>query len=222
MTVATSAVSLTRRPDRRTVALGVGAALLAPAAFARAGRTKVVTILGDSVTAGLGLAAADALPAQLGLALNRLGAPAAVRAAGVSGDTTADGLARVGFSVQSDTDICLIELGGNDLLQGVDPKAVRANLTAIVRSLKARKIGVVLTGMVAPAMLGPSYAKAFGAVFPAVAHAEHVTLYSFLLSGVALNSHLNQRDSIHPNAQGVKIIAAQLAPVVARALKAHA
>ena len=221
MRVATPAVRLTRPLDRRTVALSVGIALLAPHAFARASRTKVVTILGDSVTAGLGLAAADALPAQLGLALKRLGAPAEVRAAGVSGDTTADGLARVGFSVQDDTDVCLIELGGNDLLQGVDPRTVRANLTAIIRSLKARKIGVVLTGMVAPAMLGPSYAKEFGAVFPAVAHAEHVTLYSFLLNGVALNSRLNQRDSIHPNAQGVKIIAAQLAPVVARALKAR-
>jgi acyl-CoA thioesterase-1 len=209
------------RPSRRAMTLGLAAALLAPPAFARAGRTPVVTVLGDSVTAGLGLAAADALPAQLSVALAHLGSPVLVRAAGVSGDTTADGLARVGFSVQDDTDVCLVALGGNDLLQGVDPKVVQANLLAIVRKLKARRIPVVVAGMVAPPMLGAAYAREFDAVFPAVARAEHVTLYPFLLDGVALNSRLNQRDSIHPNAQGVKVIAARLAPVVARALKAR-
>ena len=207
--------------SRRAALTGLAVLFVAPSAIA-AGRAKIITVLGDSITAGLGLPAADALPAQLGASLEQLGVTAVVRGAGVSGDTTADGLARIGFSVQSDTDVCLVELGGNDLLQGVDPKTVKANLTAIVRALKARRIGVVLTGMQAPQLLGPSYAKEFSDVFPAVAHAEHVTLYSFLLNGVALNSHLNQHDSIHPNAQGVKIIAARLAPVLARALKARA
>jgi len=208
--------------SRRLVLSGLGGMFglaLAPAGLAAAANARIVTVLGDSITAGYGLAAADALPAQLALAMARLGTPAQVRAAGVSGDTSADGLARVGFSVQSDTQLCVVALGGNDLLQGVDPKTVHDNLTAIVRQLKARGIGVVLAGMRAPPAIGASYAKAFDAVFPAVARAERVTLYPFLLDGVASDGRLNQRDGIHPNAAGVRIIAGRLAPVVSRALK---
>jgi acyl-CoA thioesterase-1 len=178
-------------------------------------------VLGDSITAGLGLRAADALPAQLGAALARLGVMAQVRGAGVSGDTTADGLARVDFSVQADTDVCLVALGGNDLLQGRDPDAVRADLTAIVRRLKARRIGVVLAGLRAPPARSASYAKTFDAVFPAVARTERVALYPFLLDGVALDPRLNQKDAIHPNPAGVRIIAQRLAPALAKALKAR-
>ncbi|HEY1752268.1 MAG TPA: GDSL-type esterase/lipase family protein [Caulobacteraceae bacterium] len=209
-----------RSPDpffiRRALLLGLAAGAAAPA-FAATGR--VVTILGDSITAGLGLPAAAALPAQLGAALARLGAPATVRGAGVSGDTSADGLARVDFSVQADTAVCVVALGGNDLLQGVDPKATRANLTAIVRRLKARRIGVVLAGLTAPRAVGAGYARDFGALFPAVAAAEHTPLYPDLLAGVG--PALRQGDGIHPNAAGVKLIAARLAPVVARALRAR-
>ena len=137
----------------------------------------------------------------------------------MSGDTTADGLARVDFSVQSDTDVCLVALGGNDLLQGVDPRDMKTNLLAIVERLKARRIGVVLAGMAAPPERSRSYAQAFDAVFPAVAKAEHVDLYPFLLAGVAMHGELNQRDGIHPTPRGVKIIANGLAPVVAHALE---
>jgi acyl-CoA thioesterase I len=201
---------------RRTLIAALAASLASPALAAR---PKVVTILGDSITAGLGLPAAAALPVQLGAALARLGLPAVVRGAGVSGDTTADGLARLDFSVQPDTDVCLVALGGNDLLQGLDPKAVHANLDAIVRRLKARRIGVVLAGVAAPRAVGAGYARDFGAVFPAVAHAEGAALYPDLLAGVG--PALRQGDGIHPNAAGVKIIAAGLAPVVARALKSR-
>jgi acyl-CoA thioesterase-1 len=203
----------------RRAALGVlaGSAVARPSwAWAK---TPIVTILGDSITAGLGLSAADALPAQLQAALRAHGVLAQVRGAGVSGDTTADGLARVDFSVQSDTDVCLVALGGNDLLQGVDPHDMKANLLAIVARLKARRIGVVLAGMAAPPERSRSYAQAFDAVFPAVAKAEHVALYPFLLAGVAMRGDLNQRDGIHPNPRGAKIIANGLAPVVARALE---
>src|SRR6202035_4237986 len=172
------------------------------------------TILGDSITAGLGLPAAAALPAQLAAALARLGSPATVRGAGVSGDTSADGLARLDFSVQADTDVCLVALGGNDLLQGLDPKTTRANLAAIVRRLKARRMAVVLAGMTAPRAVGAGYARDFGAVFPAVARAERTPLYPDLLAGIGPG--LRQRDGIHPNATGVKIIATGLAPLVAR------
>jgi len=109
-----------------------------------AARIPVITLLGDSITAGYGLAAADALPAQLQAALAHIGVQAQVRGAGVSGDTTADGLARVDFSVQADSALVLVELGGNDLLQGIEPAAVKTSLTAIVQRLKARHLPVVI------------------------------------------------------------------------------
>ena len=209
------------RLGRRTLLAGFAASLAGPALAMPApmGRWPVVTMLGDSITAGLGLPAAAALPAQLELGLTRLGTPATVRGAGVSGDTTADGLARLDFSVQGDTDVCVVALGGNDLLQGVDPKRVRANLDAIVKRLKARRIGVVLAGQSAPRAVGAGYARDFDAVFPAVARAAAVPLYPDLLAGVG--PALRQADGVHPNAAGVKVIVAGLAPIVAKALRAR-
>ena len=125
------------------------------------------------------------------------------------------------FSIQPDTSLCLVALGGNDLLQGVDPKVVQANLTAIVRWLKARRYKVLIAGMRAPKAIGAGYAREFDAVFPAVAKGQHVGLYPYLLDGVGGDPRLNQADHIHPNPAGVKIIAQHLAPVVARALAAH-
>lgn len=196
--------------------------LLVAGGPALAARAKVVTVLGDSITAGYGLPAAQALPAQLHLALTRLGVPNVVRAAGVSGDTTAGGLARVDFSVRKDTDVAVVALGANDLLQGQDPKRTRANLDGILRKLQARRIGVVLTGVTAPVEIGGGYARDFNAVFPALARAHGVPLYANLLDGVARNPSLNQNDGIHPNARGAAIIAGRLAPVVAKALSARA
>ena len=208
-----TSLSLTRR------AVLTAALVLPGFAQAAAGGRKVVTMLGDSITAGFGLPAADALPAQLQAALKALGKTVIVRGAGVSGDTTAGGLARVGFSVQSDTDVCVIALGGNDVLQGWSPQTTKANLEAIVKKLKARKIRVVLTGLSAPGDLGGEFAREFSAVFPQVAKAEKVAIYPNLLAGVLLDERYNQADGIHPNAAGVKIIAKRLAPVVAAALK---
>jgi acyl-CoA thioesterase-1 len=211
---------MSRAPDRffirRALVLGIAASAATPAVAAR---KRVVTILGDSITAGLGLPAAAALPAQLGLALARLGTSVVARGAGVSGDTSEDGLGRLNFSVQADTDVCLVALGGNDLLQGREPKAMQANLTAIVQRLKARRMAVVLAGLTAPRTIGAGYARDFDAVFPAVARAEHVPFYPDLLAGIGPG--LRQGDGIHPNATGVKIIAKGLAPVVAKALKAR-
>ena len=204
--------------SRRRAAFGALAAALAGPVFAAPGR-PVITILGDSITAGLGLPAAAALPAQLEKALAGQRVTARVRGAGVSGDTSAAGLARVDFSVQADTRLAIVALGGNDLLQGLDTTATRANLTAIVRRLKARKIKVLLVGVAAPRAVGAGYAHDLDAVFPAVARAQAVPLYPNLLAGVGQNPVLNQRDGIHPNAAGVAVIAAHLAPVVARALR---
>lgn len=177
----------------------------------------VVAILGDSITAGYGLPAREALPAQLEAALAAAGTPVRVRAAGVSGDTTAGALARVDFSIQDDTDLCVVALGGNDLLQGIEPARMRANLEAIITGLKARNIPVLLAGMQAPPSYG-AYATDFAAVFEGLARDHDIPLYPFLLDGVALDPALNQDDGIHPNAAGVEVIAQRLAPVVAGAL----
>jgi acyl-CoA thioesterase-1 len=204
---------------RRSVLGLIGAATVSPAL---ANHGRVVTILGDSITAGFGLPAREALPARLELSLARLGTPAEVRAAGVSGDTTANGLARLDFSVQSDTDLCVVALGGNDLLQGLEARATRANLTAIVVRLKARHIGVLIAGLVAPGAIGAGYARDFNAVFPTVAKTQGVPLYPDLLAGVAGRKDLIQADGVHPNARGADLIAQRLAPFVVHNLGARA
>jgi acyl-CoA thioesterase-1 len=206
-------------PQPLTRRLLLAAILTLPAGQVFAAPGKVVTIFGDSITAGYGLPAADALPAQLQIALAKIGAPALVRGAGVSGDTTAGGAARVDYSVQADTRVCIVALGGNDLLRGLDPAMTRANLDRILKRLKQRRIRTILAGIAAPRELGAGYARDFNAIFPALARANGVPLYPDLLHGVGRDPALNQKDGIHPNARGVRIIADNLAPLVARALK---
>ncbi|HEY2752629.1 arylesterase [Phenylobacterium sp.] len=203
------------RISRRGVLI---AGLAALPARALAARGQVVTILGDSITAGLGLTAQAALPAQLHLALEKLGVHNVVRGAGVSGDTSGDGANRVDFSVQPDTAVVVVALGGNDLLQGIDPRTTRANLERILVRLKQRHMGVVLAGLHAPPELGRGYAHDFDAVFTGLAKVHGVVLYPDLLAGVGRNPAMNQGDAIHPNARGVQVIAAKLAPVVAQEL----
>ena len=200
----------------RRLLLAGSLVLVAGAAEAK---VPVVTILGDSLTAGYGLQAKDAIPAQLQIALKALGVSAVVRPAGVSGDTSADGLARADFSVKPDTDLAIVALGGNDLLQGVEPAVTRANLAAIVAKLKARRIPVLLVGVKAPPAMGQGYARDFDAVVPEVARKEAVAAYPDLLGKVALDHALNQGDGVHPNPRGVKIVAQRLAPAVAAVLK---
>ena len=195
-----------------------GLALLPAAPALAQPKPRIVTVLGDSITAGLGLPRQQALPAMLEAELKRLGKSVRVRGAGVSGDTSAAGLARVDFSVQSDTSVCVVAFGGNDLLQGLDPKRTSSNLDRIIGKLQARRIKVVLAGMAPPPALGRSYARDFSAIFPALARKHGVVLYPNLLAGVGGIPRLNQRDGIHPNAEGVRIIVRGLAPVVARAL----
>jgi acyl-CoA thioesterase-1 len=205
-------------PTRRQVLvvlplLVAGAASAAPA-------PPVVTVLGDSITAGYGLPAAAALPAQLEAALRSRGVRARVRAAGVSGDTSAGGLARLDFSVQPDTAVCVVALGANDLLQGIEPRETRANLDRIVKRLKARGIAVVLAGARAPGRALGAYGREFDQVFAAVAQANRVALAPGLLAGVIDRPAMKQADGLHPNAAGARLIAARLAPVVAKALAA--
>jgi len=212
--------SMSDHPTRRAL---VGAALaaplaLGPAALAAAPRSPVVTLLGDSLSSGFGLPASDALPAQLQRELRALGVSAQVRGAAVAGSTTAGGLRRVD-TVRADTDVCVVALGGNDLLTFLPPAQTRANLDGIVRRLKAKGVGVVLAGLQAPAELG-AYARSFNDIFPSVAQSQRVTLHRSLLEGVLLDSRYNLPDLVHPNAAGVRIIARRLAPTVAAALRA--
>ena len=203
----------------------VAGALLALGGGAHAAQpdgTLVVTMLGDSLTAGYGLNAREAIPARLQAALRAAGLKVLVRAAGVSGDTSADGLARADFSVRPDTDLCLVVLGGNDLLQGVEPQQMKANLDGIVRKLKARRIAPMLVGLKAPPAMGADYAREFDAVVPDLGKTEHVPAYPDLLGKVALDRDLNQGDGIHPNPKGVQLVVARLAPAVAAALKSEA
>ena len=204
-----------RFPSRRRFLIGLGLVTQ----IAAAPKTPVLTLLGDSNTAGLGLPARDAMPAQLQAALGRLGVPAVVRAAGVSGDTSGGGLARVGFSVAKDTQVCVVALGGNDLLQGVEPARTKANLRGVLQMLKARGVRAVLVGVGAPPMIGTAYAREFNAIYPTLAREFSVPLYANILAGVGGNQALMQRDGIHPNAAGARRIGEALAPIVAKVLK---
>lgn len=181
----------------------------------------IITLFGDSISAGYGLSISEALPSRLEAALVALGILATVVGAGVDGDTTADGLARLDGSLRTDTDLCVVALGANDLMQGLPPRQIMTALDAIVTALKAKGIDVLLCGMRAPPWLA-TYAPAFDAVFPAVAAGQHIPLYPFLLDGVALDPRYNQSDRIHPNAAGIEIIARRLAPAVQDALAAQA
>ncbi len=154
---------------------------------------------------------------QLQVALGELGIKARVFGAGVDGDTTAQGLARVDRAVPEDTNLCVVALGANDLIQARSPDQIAANLSSIVGRLKARQIAVLICGMRAPPWLS-TYAPQFDAVFSTVAAQHGVPLYPFLLDGVALDPRFNQVDRIHPNAAGIALIARRMAPAVRDAL----
>lgn len=205
--------------NRRGVMLGLGAAAIGPTAWS-ADHLPIVTVLGDSLTAGFGLPARDALPVQLQAALDRMGVRVQVRGAGVSGDTSAGGLARVDFSVAADTAICVVALGGNDLLQGADPSWTKRNLRRIIDKLQARRIRVVLAGVRAPLLIGGPYAREFTGLYPALARETGAVYHPDFVTGVVGVQRLMQRDGIHPNAAGVQVIASRLAPTVAAALQA--
>jgi acyl-CoA thioesterase I len=188
------------------------AALVRPARAAD--RPVRIVVLGDSLSAGLGLGAKDALPAKLERALKARGIAADIANAGVSGDTAANGLARLDWSVPEGTDAVILELGANDALRGSDPMATRAALEAIIRRLKERRIAVLLAGMLAPRNLGADYAKAFDPIYPELAAAHDLLFYPFIADGVAGDSALNQADGIHPTAAGVDVMVGRMLPKV--------
>ncbi len=176
-------------------------------------------VLGDSLAAGYGLAAADAFQAQLTAALRAQRRPVTLIDAAVSGDTSAGGRARLDWALgDAGADAALIELGGNDGLRGTDPHELEANLSAILESLAARHIPVLLTGIYAPPNLGAEYERQFRAVFDRLGQRPGVLYDPFFLQGVAREPTLNQADGIHPNPAGVKLVVARLLPLVDRLL----
>ncbi|MGJ5177814.1 arylesterase [Bradyrhizobium oligotrophicum] len=184
--------------------------------FADADTPKPIklVVLGDSLSAGLGLSASDSFPAKLQKALQAKGLPIALTNAGVSGDTSSGGRDRLDWSVADGTEAVIVELGANDALRGVDPAVTRQALTEIVKRLKARGIAVMLCGMLAPPNYGSDYAAKFNAIYPDLAKEFGVPLYPFFLDGVAADPKLNQADGIHPTAAGVDIIVSRLLPTV--------
>jgi acyl-CoA thioesterase-1 len=175
-----------------------------------------ILALGTSLTQGYGLPPGTEFTVQLQAALRHAGIDATVINAGVSGDTSADGLSRLDWSLADHPDAAILELGSNDMLRGIAPAETEKNLRAILDKLKAAHVKVLLTGMKAQRNLGADYVAEFDAIYPRLAKQYGVLFYPFILDGVALNPKLNQADGIHPNPTGVKIIVARILPLVKR------
>jgi acyl-CoA thioesterase I len=207
-----------------SLVLGVMAGLLlmngTAAAQAPASKPIKLVVLGDSLSAGYGLPADAAFPIRLQKALKDNGIEVDMINAGVSGDTTSGGLARLDWSVAEDTQAVIVELGANDALRGIDPKIPRAALEQILTRLKGRNIAVLLCGMLAPPNFGTDYSARFDVIYPDLAKEFAVPLYPFFLQGVAGDARLNQADGIHPTAEGVDIIVKAMLPSVEAFLRA--
>lgn len=204
-----------------------GAALLGVAALLAGGVRPLhaqtpprLLALGDSLTAGYGLPEDQAFPAQLQAWLARAGVPVSIDNAGVSGDTSAGGLARLDWALgPTPPPFAIVELGANDALRGLSPAALYDNLDKILTRLQARGVKVLLAGMYAPRNLGREYDDEFDAVYPRLAKQHGVPLYAFFLDGVAGDPALNQPDGLHPNVRGVAVIVDRIGPDVARLVK---
>jgi acyl-CoA thioesterase-1 len=182
---------------------------------------RLVLAFGDSLTAGYGLRPAEAFPAQLERALRREGLAVRVHNAGVSGDTSAAGRARLGWvlnGLKAKPDLVILELGANDMLRGLKPAETRANLEAMLVELKRRRVPVLLAGMLASPNMGPDFRRDFDRIFPDLARRHGARLYPFFMKGVAGQRPLLLADGMHPNARGVSVIVRGIAPQVKVAL----
>ena len=203
---------MVRLPGMLKVALAL--AIMQGASVATANDACRIAVLGDSLAAAYGLVVDEGFPAQLQRRLRAEGYDCVVLDAGVGGDTTAGGLARLDWALADRPSHVIVELGGNDALRALPPEQMEQNLDAIVSRLGADGVAVMLAGMLAPPNLGRIYGEAFEAVFPRVAERHDVPLYPFFLEGVAGDPQLNQSDGIHPTAEGIAIIVERILPTV--------
>jgi len=196
-----------------------GLAFLALATVARAEPYRIVGF-GDSLMAGYGLDSGQSFPEKLEKALRQKGHDVVIAKAGVSGDTTSGGLARLDWSIPDGTSLVILELGANDMLRAIDPEIAEKNLDAMIARLKERDIEVLLAGMRAAPNLGPDYQAAFDAIYPRLAEKYGVALYPFFLDGVAADPALLLQDGMHPNAIGIDRIVERILPTVEKAIAA--
>ena len=183
-------------------------------AYAATERPVKIVAFGDSLTVGYGLPATDAFPVKLAHALEVKGIKIQIINAGVSGDTASGGLARLDWSLPSDTDAVILELGANDAMRGIDPAVTREALAAILTKLKERGVAVLLCGMYAPPNMGADFERAYQLMYPQLARSYDAILYPFFLDGVAGHREHNQADGIHPTSKGVDLIVKAILPKV--------
>ena len=188
--------------------------VFSPPASAADGPIRTIMAFGDSLTSGYGLPPADAFPVKLEAALRARGHAVRVINAGVAGDTTAGGRARLAWMLADKPDAVILELGANDGLRGLDPAETLANLRAIMEQLKAADLPVLLAGMRAPPNLGRDFGAEFDTIFATVALEYDALFYPFFLEGVAARPTLNQNEGIHPNSAGVAIVVERIIPSV--------
>ncbi|MEM1286532.1 MAG: arylesterase [Pseudomonadota bacterium] len=201
-------------PRRALVWLMAGLAALALAGQTARAETVTIMALGDSLTAGFGLAPGEGFPAQLEQALLDAGYDIEVIDAGVSGDTTTGGLARLDWALTPETDAVIVELGGNDALRGIDPGVTEQSLDGILASLQDRELPTLLTGMLAPPNMGAAYGERFNPIYGRLAEQYETVFYPFFLDGVAAEPDLNLPDGIHPTAEGIGLIVERILPYV--------
>lgn len=184
-------------------------------------RTETISLVGfgDSLMAGYQLPPNDSFTARLEKVLRDKGHDVTIANAGVSGDTTSGGLARIDWSVPDGTKGVILELGANDALRGIAPEQSRKNLTAMIEKLKSRNIAVLLAGMYAPPNMGGDYADRFNAIYPELAKAYEIELYPFFLDGVVEDAKLKLEDGMHPNADGIGVMVERFLPAAERFLQ---
>ena len=198
----------------RRIALALTILLAALTTVVAEDRRSIV-VLGDSLVAGYGLSPGESFPEKLQAKMDAQGVPVAITGAGVSGDTTSGGLARLDWSVPEGTKGVILELGANDMLRGLPPATTRANLTAMIERLRARGIEVMLAGMRAAPNMGPEFQAEFDAIYPELAEEYGLILDPFFLDGVTAVPENLLDDGMHPNATGVDVMVERIAPLVA-------